>query len=666
MRKTPFATLAILSAAAHLIYGADPTAVLTAPVKFPILSNGREVGSQTAATGSIVTVLRKDPVTGKSLVKTSLGETWVEPGCIKNSNQEGTTPTVAVPRQQDTPPPVPASTPRLTPGPTPNPEATPSPAPSPRAVSSEGVDGLPADLHYTDDGSAITITRSTDGRLPKGDLIIPQTINGKPVTAIGDRAFFHCSELASVSIPAGVRKIGESAFDGCSGLKSISVPEGLTKIGNLAFYGCVGLTSVSIPKGVTEIGGGTFYHCWSLTSVSIDGSNPTYCTEGGVLFDKRKHVFIAYPAGKTDSSYAIPESVTEIGESAFVLCSGLTSISIPATVTKIGTGAFHGCSGLTSLSIPKGITEIGDSAFYDCSGLINVSIPASVTKIGSCAFHGCSSLTSVSITKGATEIGDSAFYGCSGLTSVSIPASVMKIGARAFEGCSGLSSIPRPKEPESPEKFTISVNGSDVEVRRFGRGEKGVVFFNNSGPMDRDIERSISKYAPLLAKGCSLFLWGYPKAKPFDGVQKAIGSWMGGGNGRVEFPGVATAVAEEIRKKTGLKKLLFVGNSLGGGVLLWDYPKLSENADNQFLLISPTEMFMPDPATLKPMKRGVLIADEKADPFVKSQALKSWIASNKSALMDKVAARGHIIVGEDGGFSHKELAEIIGLSFDQH
>ena len=379
-----------------------------------------------------------------------------------------------------------------------------------------------------------------------------------------------------------------------------------------------------------EIGESAFEHCSGLTSVSI------------------------------------PATVTEIRSGTFEGCSGLTSVSIPATVTEIGERAFYDCSALTSVSIPKGITEIGDSAFYDCSGLINVSIPASVTKIGSCAFHGCSSLTSVSITKGATEIGDSAFYGCSGLTSVSIPASVMKIGARAFEGCSGLSIIPRPKEPESPEKFTISVNGSDVEVRRFGRGEKGVVFFNNSGPMDRDIERSISKYAPLLAKGCSLFLWGYPKAKPFDGVQKAIGSWMGGGNGRVEFPGVATAVAEEIRKKTGLKKLLFVGNSLGGGVLLWDYPKLSENADNQFLLISPTEMFMPDPATLKPMKRGVLIADEKADPFVKSQALKSWIASNKSALMDKVAARGHIIVGEDGGFSHKELAEIIGLSFDQH
>ena len=251
MRKTPFATLAILSAAAHLIYGADPTAVLTAPVKFPILSNGREVGSQTAATGSIVTVLQKDPVTGKSLVKTSLGETWVEPGCIQHSNQEGTTSTVAVARQQATQPPTPASTPRLTPGPTPNPEATPSPAPSPRAVSSEGVDGLPASLHYTDDGSAITIARSTDGRLPKGELIIPQAINGKPVTAIGDRAFFHCSELTSVSIPAGVRKIGENAFDGCSGLKSVSVPESVADIGAFAFSYCRGLTSVSIPSSVT-------------------------------------------------------------------------------------------------------------------------------------------------------------------------------------------------------------------------------------------------------------------------------------------------------------------------------------------------------------------------------------------------------------------------------
>lgn len=223
----------------------------------------------------------------------------------------------------------------------------------------------------------------------------------------------------------------------------------------------------------------------------------------------------------------------------------------------------------------------------------------------------------------------------------------------------------KPGSLTTPEKFTISVKGTDVEVRQFGRGETGIIFFNNSGPMDDLIAGAISEYSPLLDKGCSLFLWRYPEVAPFDDVQTTIQAWMGGGEKRLDFTGVATAVADGIRKKTGLKKLLLVGNSLGGGMLLWDYPKLSAEAGIQFLLISPTEMFMPDPATLTTLKHTVLIADEKSDPFTRSKSLKTWLASNKSELMKKVTGRGHIIIGEDG-LDHKKLVELISLSLEPH
>ncbi|MGN0223071.1 MAG: leucine-rich repeat domain-containing protein [Muribaculaceae bacterium] len=134
-------------------------------------------------------------------------------------------------------------------------------------------------------------------------------------------------------------------------------------------------------------------------------------------------------------------SVTSIGESAFYLCSDLTSVTIPNSVTSIGSSAFSGCTGLTSVTIPNSVTSIGGWAFSDCSGLTSVTIPNSVTSIGKWAFYGCSGLTSVAIPNSVTSIGDQAFRNCSGLTSVTIPNSVTSIGDYAFSDCSGLESI---------------------------------------------------------------------------------------------------------------------------------------------------------------------------------------------------------------------------------
>ena len=89
--------------------------------------------------------------------------------------------------------------------------------------------------------------------------------------------------------------------------------------------------------------------------------------------------------------------VTRIGEGAFFLCAGLTSITIPESVNSIGEGAFDGCSSITSITIPEGVTSILDFAFNDCSSLTSITIPNSVTIIGRRALHRCYSLTSVTI-----------------------------------------------------------------------------------------------------------------------------------------------------------------------------------------------------------------------------------------------------------------------------
>jgi len=122
--------------------------------------------------------------------------------------------------------------------------------------------------------------------------------------------------------------------------------------------------------------------------------------------------------------------VTSIGSSAF-FCSGLTSVTIPNSVTNIGSSAFEHCSCLTSVTIPNSVTAIGEEAFKGCSGLTSITIGNNVTSIGNRAFEECSSLTSVTIPNSVTSIGSSAFLGTK-LISVIIGSGVLSIGNQAF------------------------------------------------------------------------------------------------------------------------------------------------------------------------------------------------------------------------------------------
>ena len=189
------------------------------------------------------------------------------------------------------------------------------------------------------------------------------------VTSIGSYAFSGCNNLTSITIPNSVTSIGSYAFSGCDNLTSITIPNSVTSIGSYAFSDCYNLTSITIPNSVTSIDYDAFYRCTNLTSITVDIENKSYSSENGILFNKDKTEIIRYSPGKNDSSYTIPNSVTNIGSYAFSDCYNLTSVTIPNSVTSIGGYAFSGCDNLTSITIPNSVTSIGIYAFRNCDNL---------------------------------------------------------------------------------------------------------------------------------------------------------------------------------------------------------------------------------------------------------------------------------------------------------
>ena len=265
------------------------------------------------------------------------------------------------------------------------------------------------------------------------DLVIPDAIDGRPVTAVGPNAFFDASNFRSLTLGSNLTHIGKSAFAFCSSLTgSLTLPDGLESIGEAAFYYCAGLTGpLTVPGSVTEIGPRAFQNCTGLTALTLE--------EGvGVIGSEA-----FYRCAGLTGSLTIPDSVTEIGDGAFSECKGFDgTLTLGGGLTAIGARVFDTCTGFTGdLTIPDGVTTIGEDAFYLCDSFAgSLTLPDSLVSIGAGAFGSCSDLTGgLTLPDGLTSIGAGAFASCKELTgSLVIPEGVTEIGGSAFSYCPGL------------------------------------------------------------------------------------------------------------------------------------------------------------------------------------------------------------------------------------
>ena len=153
-------------------------------------------------------------------------------------------------------------------------------------------------------------------------------------------------------------------------------------------------------------------------------------------------------------SVALPDTLTFIGEGAFINCEKLEKINIPLGVKEIKKDTFSQCFSLKNIKLSGTVTLIGGNAFFNCVALEKINL-SGVTNIEFSAFRNCQKLSSVTLSDSIETIGESAFFGCTSLKEFSIPSSVNYIGYDVFSQCYALTKI----NVDNNSKYFSSVDG---------------------------------------------------------------------------------------------------------------------------------------------------------------------------------------------------------------
>lgn len=256
------------------------------------------------------------------------------------------------------------------------------------------------DFEYFENEKGITVS----GYLGKGgDIVIPDTIDGKAVTEIGIRVFARNKTVKSVKFPATLEKIGNGAFSDCEGIEKLELPSSLKEIGSAAFKCCTALTEINIPQGVETVG------------------NDAFAFNDGLI------------------KVVLPEGVKNWGMHVFQNCKLLSDITLPADMTVLPNGMFFANYSLTQITLPSGLTEIGKSAFRSTK-IESLVLPEGLKVIGDYAFESNGKLKSINIPESLEYIGEEAFEQTS-ITELTLPAGLKTIWGWSFNCCYDLEKL---------------------------------------------------------------------------------------------------------------------------------------------------------------------------------------------------------------------------------
>ena len=233
------------------------------------------------------------------------------------------------------------------------------------------VDGLYYNIVSIEDLTC-EITYNDNGDIHSGHFVIPEkvTYNNKTLTVVGidSYAFYHWSELSSVTIPNTVTYIDSEAFEECGAITSITIPSSVTYIGRMAFNECKSLNNIVFEDGDKTLEWEYSYYnnCAIFDGCPIDS------------------LYLGRNLKRTDEYYA-----------GLFEDSSVKKLIVGNTVTEIENCSFSDCDNLTEISLPNSVTTIGQFAFSDCDNLTEISLGKSVAEIGSGVLTGCSNLTTI-------------------------------------------------------------------------------------------------------------------------------------------------------------------------------------------------------------------------------------------------------------------------------